>query len=236
MAERWSNDGELKSLESALKGGLSANAVGPTGVPLVITAVQRQRLRELRLLLNHGANRNTKFQNMSMMMWAVSGAQCLPSMIEEMHSRNVSLDDADSESRITALGIAMQFGKAGCASALMFSGASIRFTTNDGSNAVLLAVMGDSVDITERLLNAGLAANSANLRGFTPLMAAANNRSYPMIELLIRRGADTCAVAKNGETALDAARDPRLPRDSRIEAALMVKSCERTIPSKPQQE
>jgi ankyrin repeat protein len=71
----------------------------------------------------------------------------------------------------------------------------------DSEKLLKAAEAGDTVRI-EALLAGSVDINSRDKRGFTPLMYAAANDRIPVIELLIRRGADVNAQSDIGETAL----------------------------------
>ena len=86
----------------------------------------------------------------------------------------------------------------------------------DGTTALHWAVRRDDTEIAALLLGARADANAANRYGVTPLSLAARNGNGPMLELLLRHGADVKAAdaaASDGQTLLMLA-----ARTGRVEA------------------
>src|SRR5215813_9604973 len=60
----------------------------------------------------------------------------------------------------------------------------------DGTTALHWAVRGDDLETADLLIRAGANVTTANREGVTPLQLAAINGTAPMIEKLIKAGAD----------------------------------------------
>src|SRR5689334_5226679 len=74
---------------------------------------------------------------------------------------------------------------------------------NDGTTALMWAVRYDDLETADLLIHAGAKVSSANRDGATPLQLAAINGSAPMLEKLIKAGADPNApLSATGDTAL----------------------------------
>jgi uncharacterized protein len=71
-----------------------------------------------------------------------------------------------------------------------------------GNTPLILAVMDDMQDITEKLLASGADVNAANIDGNTALLLASSLGHAAVVPLLIENGADIHAVDINGNTAL----------------------------------
>src|SRR5262249_15975187 len=73
----------------------------------------------------------------------------------------------------------------------------------DGTTALHWAVRGDDLETADLLIRAGANVTTANREGVTPLQLAAINGTGPMIEKLIKAGADpNASLSKFGDTAL----------------------------------
>src|SRR6266581_2729869 len=73
----------------------------------------------------------------------------------------------------------------------------------DGTTALHWAVRADDLETADLLIRAGANASTANREGVTPLQLAAINGNAPMIEKLIKAGANpNAALSKFGDTAL----------------------------------
>ena len=64
-----------------------------------------------------------------------------------------------------------------------------------------------NLEVARLLVAAGAAVNARQQRGFTPLMAAAQNGDSALADLLTAAGADLARASDDGKTAADYARD-----------------------------
>jgi len=96
-------------------------------------------------------------------------------------------------------------------------GANINAVNDDGATPLLLSVMWNSGgEMAAYLISKGAAVNCA-LRGFTPLMIAAQEGYLDTVAVLITLGADLEAAEENGLTSLMAA-----ARDGHIEIVRLL--------------
>jgi ankyrin repeat protein len=80
---------------------------------------------------------------------------------------------------------------------------AVRATAADGTTALHWAARLDDVETVRRLLDAGANPDARNRYGVSPLTLAAINGSEPVVDALLRAGADPNAVLpESGETAL----------------------------------
>jgi len=91
---------------------------------------------------------------------------------------------------------------------LLDRGADTRAQTNDGSNALMLAVEKNNLDVVRLLISKRVDVNAGDSNDVTPLMNASGRGRVKMVQLLVEAGADVNEHSKRGYTALmRAARD-----------------------------
>ena len=81
---------------------------------------------------------------------------------------------------------------------LVREGAVIGWTDKDARSALAYTSRRGHVDIGQWLLDRGLPASQCDVHGLTPLHQAVLARSVPMVEILLRAGADILARDSNG--------------------------------------
>jgi ankyrin repeat protein len=102
----------------------------------------------------------------------------------------------------TALMEAAAQGRDKAVGLLLARGASVSLTDDEGATALHWAAKAfHSSECVEALLAHGADINTTYKGGYTPLMRAAVTGNLEVIELLLKRGADTKAVDNYGETA-----------------------------------
>ena len=150
--------------------GAKAN---PTGVPpLVLTS----NLALLRLLLDHGADPNARYD------WNVESMQ---------EDDETALIRAARQNRLPVVRL------------LLSRGADINETSNlGGKSALMLAARQGSVSAVHYLVDHGAAVNAHDKTGETALMLAAGEGSLSIVRCLLDHGAEIDAREKNGATAL----------------------------------
>ena len=81
--------------------------------------------------------------------------------------------------------------------------ANVNAPQSDGTTALHWAVRADDLETADLLIRAGAKATAANRDGATPLLLAAVNGNGPMLEALIKAGADpNTPLSKYQDTAL----------------------------------
>ena len=87
------------------------------------------------------------------------------------------------------------------------NGADIHQANEDGDTPLHYASHDGKTDICQLLLERGADVNHAGYRGYTPLHFAAKNGYLGICKLLMKHGADQTLKSRDGETALDIARE-----------------------------
>lgn len=91
---------------------------------------------------------------------------------------------------------------------LLSRGADVQAQTNDGNNALMLAVEKNNSEVVKLLVGKGADINAGDSNGVTPLMNASGRGLLDIVRLLVEAGADVNARSKRGYTSLmRAARD-----------------------------
>lgn len=76
---------------------------------------------------------------------------------------------------------------------------------NYGSTAIYNAIIKKRTRMVCSLLKVGIDINTKNLQGITPLMAAVEENTPDIVEVLVEHGADLTLVNVDGETAYEIA-------------------------------
>lgn len=100
------------------------------------------------------------------------------------------------------------------------------FTCEEGSQALLRAVIKGRASIVERLIEAGANVNARSPQGYTILMIAAARGNDEIASLLLKLGADLTMVDAQGRNALQHAREGN--HDGCVELLLTASKAEVT--------
>jgi len=132
-----------------------------------------------------------------------------PKMIRTMGAGyGAKLDVTENLTDSTALGLAVQRGKALSAVALLDSGANPNTTMGEAKyTALMIAAKQGELPSAQTLLQYGANSNAQNSGGITALMIAAASNSGDVASLLLKSGADPSLKDDLGETALAIAED-----------------------------
>ena len=103
----------------------------------------------------------------------------------------------------TRLADAAMQGERDTVRSLLAQKVDVNAPQGDGTTALHWAVYKDDLDLAKMLLASGASVRAATRIGaITPLFMAAKNGSAPMIELLLKAGADANVMDEHGTTAL----------------------------------
>jgi uncharacterized protein len=110
---------------------------------------------------------------------------------------------AFAESSDTRLADAVQNGDRAAVRSLLAKKVDVNAPQGDGTTALHWAAFNDDRDVAKLLLAAGANVKAATRDGgITPLFLACKNGSAPMIEVLLKTGADANSASESGTTAL----------------------------------
>lgn len=127
--------------------------------------------------------------------------------VEDLIDQDPGRVKAWSPDGFTALHLAVFFGHAEAAAALLRRGADVEAVSRNPMAVRPLhsAVAGRNIQAVEVLLTSDVDVNAPSHAGFTSLLEAAQNGDGRIVELLLARGADPAATLDDGKTAADLA-------------------------------
>jgi ankyrin repeat protein len=120
--------------------------------------------------------------------------------------RGADVNATDANGKEAPIATACDPPNPAAARLLLEAGADPEVNRADGETPLLLAAASRHVELAELLLRHGATKTMDEPGGvlwWSPLTHAVDNFDVPMIELLIRAGADPAAPGENGETARD---------------------------------
>jgi len=194
----------LSIVNALLSAGAQPNKPQVEGFTPLIFAAEKGHDLIVNTLLESGANPNqtTEDNKTTALLDAVRKGHVL--IVNTLLKAGANPDQGNALE--TPLGRASFDGKASIAEALLNAGADCNkvVVSDNQATALCCAAQKGHVDVVNLLLKAGADFNKTTTEGCTPLMfAIRNNKNLAIAERLLRLGADTEKLDKNGKTALD---------------------------------
>jgi ankyrin repeat protein len=215
-------NGEEAMVKLLLDSGAKATAQNRNGATALYTAAAHGYQSIVQLLLDQGANVNAEDDNI---VSSSDGRTALHENANIGRHAMVGLlleNGADTAAKdlhgLTALHLAAQEGHQEVLKKLLFYGADIEAKSNDGKTALHLATAKTQQATVKYLLEVGASILATDNQEWTALHHAAAYtfrgkkddlvtvhplRKLHLVKLLLEKGADTGALNKKGETALD---------------------------------
>jgi quinoprotein dehydrogenase-associated probable ABC transporter substrate-binding protein len=181
------------------------NALDLQGETSLHNALVQRSPAMVKFLIGHGADISQRDRD----GWTpiMTAAYCDDAEDVKLLAAHGADPNALSNQKLTALGIAAQYGKDKAALALIEAGADPgRPVGGGGYTPLMLAAANGAQPLAQALLGKGADVNARNGGGVTALMMAAANGRAEMVQLLMRAGANVQAQTQRGETALSIAR------------------------------
>ena len=196
--------GDITTISSLLNEGASPDAKDSDGVTALMYASESGHTDVVVLLLKQGANPNLRDSQYGMNALMLSAAEGHTNIVGLLLEAKSEVNAKDYNLGATALMGAAEYGHTAVIELLIYKGADVNAIDKRGFRALAQAATNGHPE-TVRLL----VTNKADLNaqddkyGATPLMGAAANGHYPIVEFLLKHGADTTLKSKNGFTALE---------------------------------
>ena len=204
-------NGSAAMLEKLLVAGADPNTTRPGGETALMTAARTGKADALQVLLEHGADVHAResWKQQSALMWAAAenNAEAVEVLIEagaDVSARSQVSGPLSSyevgNSGFTALLFAARAGAMDAVGVLLGAGADVNDTlVDDGTSALVLAVMTARYDMAEFLLDQGADPNAA-AQGWTALHQVAYtrrpNKGLNQIAPVARGGVDSLSLVR----------------------------------------
>jgi ankyrin repeat protein len=200
-------------LAAALKAGADANAADRSGAPALVIAVSRKNAAGVQLLLEAGANPNTRYTDRSGKFKQTPAVQFAATngsveVLRLLAKAGADLNAADATG-LTPLMSAAFMGHTEVVDLLLKAGAALEGRDEEGYTPLMFANNKGQPAVVRQLLTAGADANARARDDSTPLMFAAQAGCDDCVRLLCAAGADPKSVGKHGLSAIDFARQNR---------------------------
>jgi hypothetical protein len=199
--------------------------------PLFLAASMGSNQHTARLLLDHGADPARATANgQTPLMAAAAGANLELMGLLLDRKADVNAKNGAGE---TALMFAASSGNTRAVKLLLDRGADATVRSKRNETALGNAATAGVEDSVRLLLQHGAEVNVQNIRGFSPLMLAANSDNVPagVVQLLLASGADPSYTADYDETALDLAAKRGDTPVTRLLAAATAPKARAAVPS-----
>ncbi len=188
LAIRNDNAGELK----ALIGSQAVNAKDSRGATPLMYAAAFGNARQMKLLLESGADVNTQNTfHATALIWA--GGDAVKSRLLIEHGADVNI--RTEQGRTPLMAAAKRNGNADLVRLLLQKGADVKAP---GDATLITAGQSGDIEIMRLLIEAGANVNCVSPRlGETPLMYAAASDNVEAVRLLLAKGANPNTALKN---------------------------------------
>jgi len=193
--------GDTAKTRELVRAGFNPNTANPkTGFSVLMLAAGLGRTELVKLLLESGAQANTKSKTEATALWLAAGSghkETAEYLLQSGADLTAGLVSKDS-----ALIKATREGNTMIASLLIKAGADINKKSESGEPPLVFAAGCGQVEIVKLLLDAGASIDSTSSRGQSALIAAAGSGSTASVKLLLQAGADINQKGHSGRTAL----------------------------------
>lgn len=167
-------------------------------------AIAKGDIEAVKLLLDKGANANTRTQVGGTPLEAAANFGHAE-IVRLLIAKGATVDSINARDQYTPLMRAAQQGHADVVEILLANGAGLNKRQSSGNTPVLLAAQGGHVDVVRLLVAHDADVNIPMRNGATALMWASRRGFLSVVEILLSKGAKANAVDDNGASALVAA-------------------------------
>lgn len=196
--------GNVEILKRELDNGAQIDLSEPKSTLTALHfAAQEGHLDAVRLLLERGANINSKNFRSSTPLMLASRAGHLE-IVRLLVEKGADLEIVDGRDE-TALFLAAESGHVEVVKLLVAHGAKLNVRNISKQTPLFQAVFGDHDEVATVLIEAGADVKLKDYSGESALHWAAGREAPELVKLLLRHGANPRAKADDGETPIDRA-------------------------------
>ena len=195
-----------------IRAGARLNQTDVAGETPITAAAKRGYTRTVRILLDAGANADTRKAPLfaTALYWAVVQGHTDIALLLIERGANVSIMTAERDSPLLA---ATRHNHTDIALALIQAGARLNSVDRFGDTPLLNAIARGNRAVVRALLRAGVDANLAHEDGGqTPLLAAVEGGHLRIVKRLLKAGASPNGVDEEGTTPLMVVEDVEIAR------------------------
>lgn len=195
----------LEILELLLRAGADPNVTSAYGETPLRNAIREGNFAAVRLLLEHGADRDSV--QMTDLMWAIALGSVEQVAAEIRAGADLS---ARNDREMSPWLLSLQTGDFDKARLLWEQGAQLDDQDRSGHTPLMYAVMAQNAEMTAWLISLGASLNDTNFLDMTPLNLAAGMGAVDCAELLIAAGASL--EPPHGDPVITNAASPAMVR------------------------
>jgi|GEM_PF-3313315 len=182
-------NGDSEGVGKLLSLGADPNGKNSEGTPVLLSALQQNRISIVKILLGHNANANCVDVDLT------------TPMMQVVSNKNKLIPKTLSDGSVMYVKPEKEFNKY-LADLLLGHGADIHAKDTKQETALMRAAALNNVDAVSYLLEKGADPNQKNGEGQTPLMVASKLGHIEVAKSLIKGKADIAATDNEGQTVL----------------------------------
>ncbi len=191
--------GDIEGIRRALKDGADVNGEDKS---LLSFAAMRGSAEMVKLMLDHGADIESKIFGRTALMWAAERGDT--DIVILLLDNGANIEAKDDVMGWTALWLAVKHNKTKTAELLIRRGANVNIQEKfKGSTPLMIAATEGYEELVKFLILKKADLNLADKQNITALMVAPLGGSVEIVNLLLRNGARINEKSKEGETVLD---------------------------------
>lgn len=199
-------EGEVALVKLILDKGLDPNIRQPNGDHLIQTAVEKERLKIVRLLLDNGVQLDGPAavlpdeEKLALLKLAIEqGSVSIAKLLLSRGGGSVKRKTGAAE--VTPLGLACSLGSKPLISQLIKGGADPLAVDENGATILHYAIMSEDTEIVRMILKQGLDIDARDINGQSALFYAMD-QDVSLAKLLLDHGADPLLRDNNNNTTL----------------------------------
>ncbi|MCL6622712.1 MAG: ankyrin repeat domain-containing protein [Syntrophobacterales bacterium] len=198
--------GEVEAVRLFLAAGMSPHTRDKRGNAALILAAQHGKPEIIALLLDKGAERETRdpLEGRTPLLWAVARNRL--EAVALLLERGAEVAAADRHGRNVAVTAAL-YSRADLLALLADKGVPLSGQDAQGRTLLMLAATAGRADNVRLLLERGADPNARDPKGRTALMLAAMAGRREAVKALLEGGADADLTDQEGKKALDLAKE-----------------------------